>query len=383
MIRLEKWRPGLRNIKTAIAIILCIALYSYIEREGVVLAAIAALICMRDSVEKSIEEGQNRMIGTALGGLLGVLFLYIPFLKINYFLWLVMVFLGIVFLIQCFNLFKIRDSISIGCIVFLIIVIQAEEGAYFAPFIYALNRVLDTFIGIIIATGVNYFLFRPAPERIKSTNLKDLEYEIIPQDKQKEQDWSGGITTELFIYPPDAFYSNRDFEWRISSSKILSRASVFTVLPGYNRKMMTLEGRIALDHHNNHRIILEPFDKDVFSGEWVTKSYGYGMDFNLIVAEGYESELSAVSSENIENLSPDGFTSFYFLVDGIELVITSKDESIEIKDLQKHDFIMIYPFQELLEDPNLSYSFRFTEDKEVVAIKTVVFPMEEEIRDRE
>lgn len=348
-------RPGLRNIKTAIAIILCVLLYQYLDRNGVILAAIAALICMQNSLEKSVQEGKHRMIGTTLGGILGVFFVYCPFLKVNYFIWIFLVFVGIVLLIHYFNLFRIQDSIIIGVIVFLIIVLEAEGSGYVSPLLYAMNRILDTFIGIIFATGVNYFLFRPRPERITGQEVVDLEYRVIKAEKQKISDWSGGTTTELFIYPEKSFYGDRDFEWRISTAQTLSRSSTFTQLPGYVRWIMVLKGRMRLDHHDHHRITLDVFDQDYFDGRWVTKSYGHCTDFNLMLQEGRKGHVTPVESEIRRPFDPAAYTSFYILADSIRLVIEADGKQIVSEDLEKHDFIMFYPLEEPVPDSLIIY----------------------------
>ena len=40
--------------------------------------------------------------------------------------------------------------------------------------------------------------------------------EIIKSDAFKESKWSGGITTQLYIYPKDSDYQKRNFNFRIS-----------------------------------------------------------------------------------------------------------------------------------------------------------------------
>lgn len=370
-------RPGLRIIKTAIAVILCILFYQYVERSGLILAAIAALICMQDSVEKSIHEGRNRMIGTTLGGFLGVLFIYFPFFKVNYFLWIFLVFLGIISLIYCFNLLRIHDSIIIGSVVFLVIVLDAEGSAYATPMLYAVNRILDTFIGIILATLVNYFLFRPQPERIAGDDLIELDYQIIKAGKQKISDWSGGTTTELFIYPEDRFYGDREFDWRISTSKSLSRSTVFTRLPGYTRWIMLLEGRMGLDHHNHHRITLNPFDQDYFDGKWMTKSYGICTDFNLMLKESHEGKLSTIIAGSKHNFDPHVFTSFYIIEDLVTLSIESGTEKIVVEDLSKHDFILFYPLEKECPEEITVQIENQNSASEIVAVETIVFPQKD------
>lgn len=47
--------------------------------------------------------------------------------------------------------------------------------------------------------------------------------------------WSGGSTTELYIYPPQAVYREGNFKCRISSATVEVEKSDFTSLPGVKR----------------------------------------------------------------------------------------------------------------------------------------------------
>ena len=66
-------RIGLRNIKTAISVCICLILFS----KDPFFAAIASIMCMQDTVEHSLKIATNRVVGTLLGGLLGLIFLYL------------------------------------------------------------------------------------------------------------------------------------------------------------------------------------------------------------------------------------------------------------------------------------------------------------------
>ena len=48
-------------------------------------------------------------------------------------------------------------------------------------------------------------------------------YNTFPTSK-----WSGGETTELYIYPADYQYKKRDFLFRISRATIPKEKSIFT-----------------------------------------------------------------------------------------------------------------------------------------------------------
>ena len=64
---------GMRNIKTAFSVFICIALFNLFKRDNAFYACIAAVICMKDTYENSLSIGINRLLGTFLGGLLGII----------------------------------------------------------------------------------------------------------------------------------------------------------------------------------------------------------------------------------------------------------------------------------------------------------------------
>lgn len=106
--------------------------------------------------------------------------------------------------------------------------------------------------------------------------------EIIKPSKQKTTNWSGGLTTELFIYPEGSSYSKRNFDFRLSTATVEIETSVFTPLPHVQRTLMVLEGQMELNHKGHHSTVLGPLDVDKFDGGWETSSKGTCVDFNLM-----------------------------------------------------------------------------------------------------
>ena len=98
--------------------------------------------------------------------------------------------------------------------------------------------------------------------------------------------WSGGTTTQLAIFPPEAVYARRDFLWRISSAAVELEESDFTALPDYERLISTLAGEIVLSHNGGPELRLEPFRVHAFSGAEATHSRGRCTDFNLMLRRG-------------------------------------------------------------------------------------------------
>ena len=62
---------GMRIIKTVVAVFLCSVRY-----QSGFYSMIAAVVCIQNSAGKTIESSVNRMIGTLIGGVVGVLVVY-------------------------------------------------------------------------------------------------------------------------------------------------------------------------------------------------------------------------------------------------------------------------------------------------------------------
>ena len=109
-----------------------------------------------------------------------------------------------------------------------------------------------------------------------------MTYKIKNNSSFCSQDWSGGKTTELYIYPENSNYNKREFDFRLSTASVETEVSTFTPLPGIKRTLMVLDGKMTLNHLGHHTKKLNCFESDVFKGEWKTSSIGKCTDFNLM-----------------------------------------------------------------------------------------------------
>jgi environmental stress-induced protein Ves len=132
--------------------------------------------------------------------------------------------------------------------------------------------------------------------------------------------WSGGITTQLYISPPTELYSHRNFDIRISSATIETEESDFTPLSGFSRIIMVLEGKLEIIHKNQYTKILNRFDTDFFSGDWLTSSKGKVVDFNLMMGKKVSGTMNAVILADTSSISKTIFESenfvAYYVVSG-------------------------------------------------------------------
>ena len=149
--------------------------------------------------------------------------------------------------------------------------------------------------------------------------------------KQKEAftatAWSGGTTTELFLYPEGASYAERNFAVRASTSTVDKETSTFTDLPGYERLLMSLDRRIRLVHNGAAEVELAPFDVDRFAGGWNTRSFGRCTDFNLMLASGWQGSLAAVRAPGRYECAGGGFTGLFSLADGVVVSAVEKADT--------------------------------------------------------
>ncbi len=117
-------------------------------------------------------------------------------------------------------------------------------------------------------------------------NVDKIEFKTLKKEEYKVGHWTGGITTQLAIYPAAADYGDRNFIWRLSSATVEVEESDFTPLPDYDRVLIVLKGEVVLVHKEKRVARLAQYEQERFSGAYDTKSYGKITDFNLMVRKG-------------------------------------------------------------------------------------------------
>lgn len=124
--------------------------------------------------------------------------------------------------------------------------------------------------------------------------------------------WSGGSTTELFIWPKGADYARREFTLRVSSARVDLEESDFTPLTGVTRYITPLSGGFTLTHPDGQPVVMGPLCTPYrFSGEISTHCLGKATDFNLML-KGVEGEMTLC--QEVWHLRP-GFNCLYAVAD--------------------------------------------------------------------
>lgn len=149
---------GMRIVKSALAVFFCFLLY-YVRQDGIPFySAIAAVLCMQPDVPNSWRVAFNRIVGTLIGGMFGMFIMLLEqrFLPPQYPIFkYLLISLMIIPLIYSTLLVKKPTASYITCVVFMSITVSHGQDAN--PYWFAINRILDTLIGIFISLGINVF----------------------------------------------------------------------------------------------------------------------------------------------------------------------------------------------------------------------------------
>lgn len=194
-----RFRLGMRTIKTAIAVMLCILLFRFLNRGQPLIAALSAVFSLRQDLTTTLSFGKSRVLGNSIGGATAIIYFFMKQYFHNDFLIELSVLPALVaFIIVLSDGINNNSGIISGIATMLLITLSVPQGE---SFIFALDRVLDTFIGTLIAIFINFVLRPPEKEKqaeIKEdlvvlkeretelkTMLEDVQEEISKQQEQK------------------------------------------------------------------------------------------------------------------------------------------------------------------------------------------------------
>lgn len=150
--RLREITPGLRMIKTVAALIICFVISELCSFVDATTAAIACIVCLQQNINNTWRNSINRAIGTSIAGVYAFVFLrlfvHVCRLDPERIFYHVLVAIAVIPLMKFLLMIKKPGSITIACIVFVLICISSERENALS---YTASRVLDTLIGIAAA----------------------------------------------------------------------------------------------------------------------------------------------------------------------------------------------------------------------------------------
>ena len=177
---------GMRIIKTAVAVMLAYGIFlpfglmydtetyhGVLGQMGPLYACIACIVCMQSTLGQTVQSGVSRLIGVAIGGVLGVVTLLLGDRLDNGLL--VLPILGVLCVAGMWISLLIQRPAAcvMACIVPCVILITGVTGA--DRYYYAAARIIETVIGVCVAMLVNKLL----PDHRE-------EYEAPPPPQKEE-----------------------------------------------------------------------------------------------------------------------------------------------------------------------------------------------------
>lgn len=294
MDNLKKYKIGLRTLKTGIAVGLSLYIASLFNLKSPIFVGIGAIMTMQSSVSESFKTGKDRMIGTFVGALVGLIFSY---LLPNNYLFLT---IGTIIVIYIHIVLDWKSSLTLSAIVFLAIFLN-NEGARLE---YATNRLLDTFIGISISVLINYFIAAP---NVKKTFLdakfhilnicKDLVYNLVTNS---EEIALSDFTKELSNIEKTYSLYKQELEMNVAKSKIsVNSVHILAMFDDIYNDLLTI---LKLNMKPNLNEVNATLFKEIYSKDFVSTTNNNPLD----VVYNYHLSTILTNLIKIDNLLKEG-----------------------------------------------------------------------------
>lgn len=177
--------PGMRVIKTCLAITICLTIEYFRGMSMPYHSSIAAIVCMQPTLKSTFRTASDRTIGTLIAGLYGFLFitlfyqqLQVRLNSLSYFLLIGVMTLPLMMLMIAI---KKQGGLAITVVVFLIVVINAGATN---PLSYTIERVVGTLIGIGVALFINWLpILNKIGKRLGHVDISP----VVPASSNLEQ----------------------------------------------------------------------------------------------------------------------------------------------------------------------------------------------------
>lgn len=153
----HQFHVGMRTLKTSLSVVLVVFISTFTSIDPQI-AALSSVFSQRANIGSSFNFGLRRTIAIICGAFASLIYIFLhKQLPDNFIISPLLAGLGILITIQTCLAIKNPQGVIGASATFLVIIFNIPEENQYA---YALLRVLDTFIGAIVAVGVEYFLPR-------------------------------------------------------------------------------------------------------------------------------------------------------------------------------------------------------------------------------
>ncbi|MBQ6475912.1 MAG: FUSC family protein [Clostridia bacterium] len=303
---------GQRILKTTVAVFLCLLVYYLLGRSGADMPAealITAIICMQPFVRGTRVSALNRMMGTLLGSVTGLvslfLFYRIPHLSEHMLIVYAAMAVGVLVTLYAAVLVKHPELSALAAIIYICIVITFPDVT--DPIKSTLWRVLGVFIGTAVAALVNLFRL---PRRKNEGQVFFLDIKDLVPDR-----FTPVSGTALYLL-------NRLHTDGAQICLVSEHAPAFMTLQmsaaKLNRPLIVMDGAAVWDAARNEYVMTSPMSTD---------------------------DLTTI----LERLEQTGLSAYLYTVHGSRTNIyhigQMREEERELRDLMRHS-----PYRNYLDD---------------------------------
>ncbi len=242
-------RIGLRTVKTAIAVTLSLWFVNLRGSPAPIFGAIGAISAMSRTLGDAVKTCITQFFGIVLGAAFGTIFVNI-FADFRY----IGVGLGMVgLMLLCIQL-KLQFAVALACMVFVAICLSPPQDA----FMYSVNRLIDTTIGLATALLVN-IMIKPYNNRARIDGLIKEFLELVPSyvedfivsgrypDLEPLQKHLGNLDWELGVFETQHIFRQHDHNEQVAflrGLEQLAQAVVkeFSILCSMDERSVVSEG---------------------------------------------------------------------------------------------------------------------------------------------
>ncbi len=177
-IDMPRFHVGMRTVKTVVVVFLSLCL-AYV-RQGLanpLYISIAAILCIQPTMESSRQAGSNRLIATVIGGFWGIaVFLVNNYLFPQFHPIFKYAVISVCLIPLIYTNIRIKRASMVATSAVVYLIIAVSSSGPMTNFQYLYNRLLDTFMGFLIAMAINWIKLPNEEElaaKINSTENTD------------------------------------------------------------------------------------------------------------------------------------------------------------------------------------------------------------------
>ncbi len=205
---------GPRTWKTAVAVVLSLVIAQYFGTTDsrLVFAMLGAMAAMEPTFKASLESCLTQIVGVVFGALIGMGLQMLPIPG------LLAAGIGIVVVITLYNVFGLRFSPGLPCLIVMLLCMDPEAN----PYDNTLGRIGDTAIGLLVGLAINTLVFPYDNRRQIRQTAQSLDREVIAfledmfdgdenlPDAEKMAARLGVLEAQLRIFSDQKWLKNRE-----------------------------------------------------------------------------------------------------------------------------------------------------------------------------